>query len=217
MRVRSNCKLSNNPFRRHPRLVEMAEHLIRLSLRRSVCSSDLDRVILGVVAADGFYVCGYLAVFELEQAFKGEATRNRRVGFAWRTVTGMRAPWSVHRTVMPRFRAMTPVRIEFGVHFGGEAGFEELGWEEARAMVEECIRRASGGFSANAHSLSMERGRDANRADHKIILYSIPVSSGSSRRPCSLLIRITVPIKIHSQVSDLGARWQQSILHSRNP
>jgi hypothetical protein len=91
---------------------------------------------------------------------------------------------------------MTPVRIEFGVHFCGEAGFEELGWEEARAVVEECIRRASEGFSANAHSLSMERRRDANRADHKIILYSIAVSSGSPRRPCSLLIRITVPIKV---------------------
>lgn len=81
---------------------------------------------------------------------------------SWRTVTGIRAPWSVHKEVMPRLRAMTPVRIEFGVHLGGggrSAGDAEvLGLGEARAVLE-CIRRteaASGGLSAKAHSLSMQ-------------------------------------------------------------
>jgi hypothetical protein len=56
---------------------------------------------------------------------------------------------------MPRLRAMTPVRIEFGVHFGRAADGVE---DEPRVVWEECIRRtevARGGFSANAHSRSM--------------------------------------------------------------
>jgi hypothetical protein len=37
----------------------------------------------------------------------------------WRTVTGYRTPKSSHITVIPRLRAMSPVRIEFGVHREG--------------------------------------------------------------------------------------------------
>jgi predicted NBD/HSP70 family sugar kinase len=39
----------------------------------------------------------------------------------WRIVTGNRAPWSSHIAVIPRLRAMTPVRIEFGAHFAAAA------------------------------------------------------------------------------------------------
>lgn len=35
-----------------------------------------------------------------------------------KTVTGIRTPWSFHSAVMPLLRAMTPVRIECGDHFG---------------------------------------------------------------------------------------------------
>ena len=35
-----------------------------------------------------------------------------------RTVTGILTPLSSYMLVIPRFRAMRPVRIEFGVHFG---------------------------------------------------------------------------------------------------
>jgi hypothetical protein len=120
-------------------------------------------VVLGVVPAHGFYVRGYLAVLELECLFKVGSTRNKGTANAWRTVTGIRAPWSVHREVIPRFRAMTPVRIEFGVHLGGAAGSagdaELLAAGDARFAPEECRRRteaASGGLSANAQSFSME-------------------------------------------------------------
>ena len=36
-------------------------------------------------------------------------------------MTGIRTPWSFQRAVIPRLRAITPVRMEFGVHFGGDA------------------------------------------------------------------------------------------------
>jgi hypothetical protein len=42
----------------------------------------------------------------------------------WRTVTGYRAPWSSHIEVIPRLRAMRPVRTEVGVHFAGAAGVD---------------------------------------------------------------------------------------------
>ena len=33
---------------------------------------------------------------------------------------GNLAPWSFHNAVIPRLRAIRPVRKEFGVHFGGD-------------------------------------------------------------------------------------------------
>lgn len=67
----------------------------------------------------------------------------------WRTVTGKRTPWSFHIAVIPRFRAMTPVRIEPGDHF--EVLDTALAVDvavTAFAATEECIflncRRGAG-------------------------------------------------------------------------
>jgi hypothetical protein len=46
-------------------------------------------------------------------------------------VTGIRTPWSFQRAVIPRLRAITPVRMEFGVHFDGAASGCEIAEEVA--------------------------------------------------------------------------------------
>lgn len=64
----------------------------------------------------------------------------------WSTVTGKRAPCSSHMAVIPRLRAMTPVRIEFGVHFAATAvllatAVALLVTEECRCLHEENVGR----------------------------------------------------------------------------
>lgn len=66
VRVRCDRELPHNALRRYPRLVEMPQHLVRLRFRRPIRGPDLDRMVLAVVAPNGFYVCGHLAIFELE-------------------------------------------------------------------------------------------------------------------------------------------------------
>lgn len=59
----------------------------------------------------------------------------------WRTVTGIRTPWSFHRADIPRLRAMRPVRTDIGVHFaGGSAADVDASWV-AESDEPECIRR----------------------------------------------------------------------------
>jgi hypothetical protein len=58
------------------------------------------------------------------------------MGLTCSTVTGTRAPWLSHIAVIPRLRAIRPVRIELGVHLAGVA--EELGFA-ARAIVMRVI------------------------------------------------------------------------------
>lgn len=75
----------------------------------------------------------------------------------------MRAPWSVHSAVIPRFRAITPVRIEFGVHFLGAGGeveddFEAKGFDSVAVAGVECIlltEDTTGGRLPIVHSLCM--------------------------------------------------------------
>ena len=62
-------------------------------------------------------------------------------------MTGILTPWSFHTAVIPRLRAINPVRIEFGVHFCGPEGSdgvvsvvvaEEEAWEGVFAETEAC-------------------------------------------------------------------------------
>ena len=46
-------------------------------------------------------------------------------------MTGIRTPWSFQRAVIPRLRVITPVRMEFGVHFDGVASGCEFAEEVA--------------------------------------------------------------------------------------
>jgi hypothetical protein len=59
-------------------------------------------------------------------------------------VTGYRAPWSSHMAVIPRFRAMSPVRREFGVHCdAGPVGSVDVdGPDVAFAFEEADVRSA---------------------------------------------------------------------------
>lgn len=166
MRIGCNRKLPHNALGWHARLVEMTQHLVRFRFRRSIRRADLDCMILGAVPAHGLYVRRYLAMLELD-FHSVPARRVKTDRIAWRTVTGRRSPWSDHKTVMPRFRAMTPVRIEFGDHLGGVAGFADvLALGEARVVREKDIRRtkaASGGLSAAGHILSIKgMGKEQN-------------------------------------------------------
>ena len=57
-------------------------------------------------------------------------------------MTGIRTPWSFQRAVIPRLRAISPVLMEFGVHFDGTAsgcGFSE---EVAFSEIGACSRRS---------------------------------------------------------------------------
>lgn len=60
-------------------------------------------------------------------------------------MTGIRTPWSFQRAVIPRLRAITPVRMEFGVHFDGAASGceveEEVATGGAFSEIGVCSRR----------------------------------------------------------------------------
>jgi hypothetical protein len=56
-------------------------------------------------------------------------------------VTGIRTPWSFQMAVIPRLRAISPVRIEFGVHFDDASGCgfaDEVAIEGAFSGIEAC-------------------------------------------------------------------------------
>ena len=61
-------------------------------------------------------------------------------------MTGIRTPWSFQRAVIPRLRAITPVRMEFGVHFDDAASgcesAEEVATGGAFSEVGACSRRS---------------------------------------------------------------------------
>ena len=116
MRIRCDGELFHQAFGRYTSLVEMAQHLSRRRLSGPVRGGDLHSMILRLVLPGGGNISSHLTIFELP--YMRTATRARKVELrTWRTVTGKRAPCWSHIAVMPRFRAMTPVRTEFGVHF----------------------------------------------------------------------------------------------------
>lgn len=74
------------------------------------------------------------------------------------TVTGTRAPWSSHIAVIPRLRAISPVRIEFGVHLVDVA--EGLGFRVRASAMRVALNRrhcekSCCGLGASAQCLSM--------------------------------------------------------------
>jgi hypothetical protein len=76
----------------------------------------LHGMILRLVLSDGGDISSHLTIFELSY-MRTELPKRESGLRTWRTVTGKRAPCWSHIAVMPRFRAMTPVRTEFVVHF----------------------------------------------------------------------------------------------------
>jgi len=60
-------------------------------------------------------------------------------------VTGIRTPWSFQIAVIPRFRAISPVRMEFAVHFDDASGCgfaEEVAIGGVFSGIEACSRRS---------------------------------------------------------------------------
>jgi hypothetical protein len=126
MRIRSDFKFPNDLFGWHACLFEMTSHLLGRILVRLVRSSYLHSVIFRIVFAYCLNVCCHLTMLELtisnSQSMLTRCSLLRER--TWRTVTGYRAPWSSHIDVIPRLRAMRPVRTEVGVHFAGAAGVD---------------------------------------------------------------------------------------------
>ncbi|SRR6266404_1997185 len=108
-------KLLHYAFGRYTSLLKMTYHLPRRRLGRPVGSSNLHSVVLRVVFSQRGDISSYLTVLEL-QDIRADMTTGDQIR-TWRTVTGKRAPCSSHIAVIPRFRAMTPDRIDCGVHF----------------------------------------------------------------------------------------------------
>ena len=117
MRVRCDGELFHQAFWRYTGLVEMAEHLFRRRLDGPVRGGNLHSMILRLVLSDGGDVSSHLTIFELSYMRTSYWSEEKWGLRTWRTVTGKRAPCWSHIAVMPRFRAMTPVRTECGVHF----------------------------------------------------------------------------------------------------
>lgn len=95
----------------------MPYHLLRHSFGAPVRGSDLDCMVFRQILANSFDVGSDLTILELEndkiKVCYGALIRTCRM------VTGKRAPWSFQRAVIPRLRAMRPVRIDVGVHLAG--------------------------------------------------------------------------------------------------
>ena len=116
MRIRCDGELFYQAFWRYTGLLEMAQHLSRRRLGGPIRGGNLYSMILRFVLSGGGDISSHLTIFELPHM--RTATVAKKVGLrTWRTVTGKRAPCWSHIAVMPRFRAMTPVRTDFGVHF----------------------------------------------------------------------------------------------------
>lgn len=80
-------------------------------------------MVLGVISSDSVNIGSDLAIFELSLLERVARSKVVKILHTCSTVTGSLAPWSFQSTVIPRLRAMTPVRIELGVHFDtGESG-----------------------------------------------------------------------------------------------
>lgn len=89
-----------------------------------------------------------MKVYISEDAFRFGDARSRTC----KTVTGIRTPWSFHRAVIPRFRAMRPVRIEFGVHFCVLADSDD-----AVVLSEDVVNEAVEGLATVAEACNCLR------------------------------------------------------------
>ena len=79
-------------------------------------------------------------------------------------MTGIRTPWSFQMAVIPRLRAISPVRMEFGVHLDDASGCEladEVVIEGAFSEIGACSRRMySGECRTSARSLNIRAQRN---------------------------------------------------------
>ena len=117
--IRSNGELFHDTLRINFRLPEMPHHLSRSCLAGPVGSSNLDSMVFCLIRSDGFNVCCDLAILQLRRKHARTQVNHahEKVKRTCRTVTGTLTPLSSYMLVIPRFRAMRPVRIEFGDHF----------------------------------------------------------------------------------------------------
>lgn len=84
---------------------------------------------------------------------------SRVFGHTWRTVTGNLTPWLSHITVIPRLRAMRPVRIEVGVQVLVDADEDSASAAALLTTVEwNALHRGKTGRVPKDHSLSMAVG-----------------------------------------------------------
>lgn len=148
--VRCYRKFFDYSFWRDVGLSEVTQHLESCCFRRTVGCSHLYSVIYTVIPPHCFYIGRNLTVLELLRAVlvtvEEDSEQNLRT---CKTVTGIRTPWSFHIAVIPRLRAIRPVRIEFGVHFLGSVLFDDVvvllaevdcpASEGAQKEVETCI------------------------------------------------------------------------------
>lgn len=82
------------------------------------------------------------------------------VEHTWRTVTGNLTPWLSHITVIPRLRAMRPVRTDVGVQVLVDADKDSASAVALLTTVEwNALHRGKTGRVPNDQSLSMMRSR----------------------------------------------------------
>lgn len=106
-------------------------------------------MIYSVVSSSGLDISSDLTVFKLINISVIHVIflNTQNTFLTWRTVTGIRTPWSFQRAVIPRLRAITPVRMEFGVHFDGASAsgcefVEEVATGGAFSEIGVCSRRS---------------------------------------------------------------------------
>lgn len=182
MGIWSYWKLFDNALWRNASLLEVPEHGLSGSLLRTVRGGNLDGMVLRVVISDGLHVCGHLTILKLLAVSSDYNKRdNPRT---WRTVTGCRAPWSSYMAVIPRFRAIRPVRIEFGVHLTtgcstvlveGVALLARVAWTSRTRAGHDC--------DCNFQSLSILRASDGGKQRENAFRRLAPEFCWPERRP----------------------------------
>lgn len=155
--IGSDWELLDNTFRRYVRLLKVSKHLLGSRLLRTVARSDLHCVVFRFVCTNRLDIRSDLAVLQLHDNSNQDCSHKYICSRTCRTVTGSRAPLSSHITVIPRLRAMRPVRIEFGVHFAPEPSDDMHG--EAVALFAtvacNCLIRATVARGFKVQNLSM--------------------------------------------------------------
>jgi hypothetical protein len=136
----------------------------------------LHSMVLRLVLSYGGDISGHLTIFKLSYMRTTTEVRGNKLR-TWRTVTGKRAPCSSHIAVIPRFRAMTPVRMQVGVHFA-TVGVEDCVSAYVTALQWIVLRAQRGERGLDAQMRNMRRAnsvfgsaaRDGHKSDLEVCL-----------------------------------------------
>ena len=116
MSIRRYWKLFDDMLVWHLCSPKLTSNLTCSVFRRSIRCADLNSMIGRAAFSGCHYISSDLAIVHLDIFFSWMYHWACKKIYTWSTVTGNFAPCWSHIAVIPRFLAMSPVLIDWGVH-----------------------------------------------------------------------------------------------------